>query len=222
MSKLNEQAQKDAQLARELALSEQDEIREDAEYIAKRDAQFARNIQKMESRYHATKAANNPQAQTMQPSFLTNGPVSQDPFSHSSHTHQQQQATATGTRSLRDQNRHQDLSFHDLQGGLQYNDEQYQVKLARLAVVTDEPLYANQRNKTTDLNTSASTEEGDRSTIRSTTSATTTTSTASSSTSSRSRSSVASTGYSEMGACGGAAALVPEVAAYPNEILGEK
>ena len=38
-----------------------------------------------------------------------------------------------------------DTSFHDLRGGLKYNDEQYLVKLARPAVVTTEPLYANNK-----------------------------------------------------------------------------
>ncbi len=38
-----------------------------------------------------------------------------------------------------------ETSFHDLQGGLKYNDEQYLVKTAIPAVVTAEPLYANNK-----------------------------------------------------------------------------
>ena len=36
-----------------------------------------------------------------------------------------------------------DVSYHELGGGLQYHEEQYQVQVARLAQVTEEPLYMN-------------------------------------------------------------------------------
>lgn len=38
-----------------------------------------------------------------------------------------------------------DLSFHDLHGGLRYNDDQYLLKTAMPAVVKAEPLYANNK-----------------------------------------------------------------------------
>lgn len=122
----------------------------------------------------------------------------------------------------------QDMSYHDLGGGLQYNDEQYQVKIARPATITEEPVYANNLNGATfarrdfgpkftqgnqrgepskmpreraetPLNTSSDTSGG-----------------RSSRTSSRSGSSIASTSCSDMGACGGATSLTPD----PNDILG--
>ena len=41
----------------------------------------------------------------------------------------------------------EDLSYHDLGGGIQYQDEQYQVKVARPAHITEEPLYMNERRE---------------------------------------------------------------------------
>ena len=35
------------------------------------------------------------------------------------------------------------MTFHELGGGLQYNDDQYLVQVARPAMVTDEPVYIN-------------------------------------------------------------------------------
>ena len=40
-----------------------------------------------------------------------------------------------------------DLSYHDLGGGIQYQDEEYQVKVARPAHITEEPLYMNERRE---------------------------------------------------------------------------
>merc|ERR1719228_1730870 len=41
----------------------------------------------------------------------------------------------------------EDQSFHDLGGGLQYQDEQYLVKQARPVQLLEEPLYMNQRRE---------------------------------------------------------------------------
>ena len=47
----------------------------------------------------------------------------------------------------REESRHvpgpRDMTFHELGGGLQYNDDQYLVQVARPAMVTDEPVYMN-------------------------------------------------------------------------------
>jgi len=257
LSKLNKQSQEDSRIAKELALTQGIVKQPDPEYIAQRDAQFARNLQKMEQRYHAS------QQHPQQPNFSTNGRISQDPFTHSTSSH-------SGRIQEDPANLQQDVSFHDIKGGLQYHEEQYQHKLARPAMITDEPLYANNANhqgsssrhfvppggpgtgapqqsanhpnhanqafekhtdtvfanhdrnqataydrnnvfalldKDTAPNVSLSTDDGEE---RYT----------STSTSSRSRSSMASNGYSEIGACGGAAALPVENPEYPNDILG--
>ena len=49
-------------------------------------------------------------------------------------------------RQSREQEK-EDLSYHDLGGGLQYQDEEYQVQVARPAHVTEEPLYMNERRE---------------------------------------------------------------------------
>ena len=49
-------------------------------------------------------------------------------------------------RQSREQEK-EDLSYHDLGGGLQYQDEEYQVQVARPAHITEEPLYMNERRE---------------------------------------------------------------------------
>jgi len=193
--KLDELADRDAQLARELAWTQESEYESHAHYIAKRDEVFARNLQRIEQEYR-----------------------------------QKQRYPNTGYHPSQTEEHEEqhDMSYHDLGGGLQYNDEQYQVKIARPAKITEEPVYANNLNgemtarrdfsqkftqgnlrgepskaprerAETPLNTSSDTSGG-----------------RSSRTSSQSRSSVASTSYSDMGACAGASSLSPD----PNDILG--
>jgi len=112
---------------------------------------------------------------------------------------------------------------------LQYNDEQYQVQMARPAQITEEPVYANNLNGETfprggDFSQTfvQRSDKGEPSKMyqqRGETSHNTSSDTSggrSSRTSSRSRSSVASTSCSDMGACGGATSLTPD----PNDILG--
>lgn len=187
---LDELAERDAQLARELAWTQETDYESHAQYVAKRDEVFARNLQRIEQEYRQKQRHVN-----------TSYPPSE------AHEH--------------------DMSYHDLGGGLQYHDEQYLVKMARPAKITEEPVYANnlgemtarrdfsnfsqkgvqkgepskfpRERAETPLNTSSDT--GGRSSSR---------------TSSHSRSSVASTSYSDMGACAGAASLSPD----PTDFLG--
>eukprot|EP00091_Calanus_sinicus_P007653 TRINITY_DN18821_c0_g1_i1.p1 TRINITY_DN18821_c0_g1~~TRINITY_DN18821_c0_g1_i1.p1 ORF type:complete len:230 (+),score=44.72 TRINITY_DN18821_c0_g1_i1:203-892(+) len=111
--KLDELAQRDAQLAKELAWTQESDYESHAHYIAKRDEVFARNLQRIEHDYRQKQRYGN-----------TTYPPSQD----------------------EEHDKLQDMSYHDLGGGLQYNDEQYQVKIARPATITEEPVYANNLN----------------------------------------------------------------------------
>jgi len=194
--KLDELAERDSQLARELAWTQESEFESHAQYEAKRDEVFARNLQRIEQEFrHKQRHAN----------------TNQDPSQNHTEIH--------------------DMSYHELGGGLQYNDEQYKVQMARPAMITEEPVYANNINGDTFAQRGHFTqtfphrrEKGEPSktspargdTNHNTSSDTSTSGGRSSRTSSRSRSSVASTSCSDMGACGGASSLTPD----PNDILG--
>lgn len=196
--KLEEMAEQDAQLARELAWTQESDYESHAHYVAKRDEVFARNLHRIEQEYKQRQRHRN-----------TNYTQSQ----------------------LEDPGDVHDMSYHELGGGLQYNDEQYLVQVARPAKITEEPVYANNLNGEMIapegyLNKAfvQSTIKGEPSKLhqgqsRGETSHNTSSDTSggrSSRTSSRSRSSVASTNCSDMGACGGGASLAPD----PNDILG--
>ena len=106
--KLDEVAEKDEELARDLAWKQERRFKFDAQYVAKRDEAFAKNLQKIEREYREKRARE--------------GEYSE----------------------YRDQGRGRaELSYHDLGGGLQYHEDQYQLQVARPALVTEEPVYNN-------------------------------------------------------------------------------
>ena len=169
--KLDEVAERDAEVARDLAWQQETRFKFDAQYVAKRDEAFAKNLQRIEREYREKRAREGDGGEY----------------------HQQR----TGG----------EMSYHDLGGGLQYHEDQYQLKVARPAMVTEEPLYVNNNN-----NVHSSLEPGHN--ISSEFSGGRSSRT--SRTSSRSDSSMASTTTSEVaGACGGAAA------ADPSDYIGE-
>ena len=235
--KLDEVAQRDAELAQQL--TKKQEFRpgnDDAKYIAQRDEAFAKNLQRIEREYREkqTRHPRPPPIHSRQHSDL---PTTSDHGSSHSRQHSEPHRGATSQyvssnphhSDLHDPRSRTDLSYHDLGGGLQYNDDQYQVQVARPAMITDEPVYVNniqndsfddhqpsplmpptpfrgggEPSKYLDMtgHNVSSEFSGGRS---------------SQSSSSRSRSSMASTSPSElMGACGGAAAAVVS----PGDVLG--
>jgi len=191
---LDELAERDAQLARELAWTQESNYESHAQYVAKRDEVFARNLQRIEQEYRQKQRHGNT---NYHPS-----PAEDDDVQH-------------------------DMSYHDLGGGLQYHDEQYQVKMARPAMITEEPVYANNVSEMTarrdfSLCFQKGGQKGEPSKLpreRAETPLNTSSDTSggrSSRTSSHSRSSLASTSYSDMGACAGPSSLAPD----PSDVLG--
>ena len=131
--RLDEVAVRDAELAEQLGRKQEFRSTSDAQYIVQRDEAFAKNLQRIEREYRE-KQSRAPGAEPSQPR----------PQSRAS------PAPAPGPRDSRDtRDRHmspahsRDVSYHELGGGLQYHEEQYQVQVARLAQVTEEPLYMN-------------------------------------------------------------------------------
>ena len=175
--KLDEVAEKDEELARDLAWKQERRFKFDAQYVAKRDEAFAKNLQRIEREYREKRAR-------------------QEEYSE-----------------YRDRGQGRgELSYHDLGGGLQYHEDQYQLQVARPALVTEEPVYNNTTSPATSPATSPGAEplshnissefSGGRSSR-------------SSRASSSSSSSVASNNTSELaGACGGAPA-------QPSDYIGK-
>ena len=128
--RLDEVAVRDAELAEQLGRKQEFRSTSDAQYIAQRDEAFAKNLQRIEREYRE-KQSRAPGAEPSQPR----------PQSRAS------PAPAQGPRDTRDRHvspaHSRDVSYHELGGGLQYHEEQYQVQVARLAQVTEEPPYMN-------------------------------------------------------------------------------
>ena len=169
--KLDEVAEKDEEIAKDLAWKQERRFKFDAQYVAKRDEAFAKNLQRIEREYREKRARE--------------GEYSE----------------------YRDRDRGRgrgELSYHDLGGGLQYHEDQYQLQVARPALVTEEPVYNNTTSPGPEpVSHNISSEfSGGRSSR-------------SSRASSSSQSSVASNNTSELaGACGGAPA-------QPSDYIGK-
>ena len=117
--KLDEVAEKDEEIARDLAWKQERRFKFDAQYVAKRDEAFTKNLQRIEREYREKRARE--------------GEYSE----------------------YRDRDRGE-LSYHDLGGGLQYHEDQYQLQVARPALVTEEPVYINNNTNITNITTSSS------------------------------------------------------------------
>ena len=150
--RLEEVATRDKEIAEELTRKQ--EIRftsgHDAQYVAARDEAFARNLQRIEREYRERQSRGQAPSHTRQASEPHRG---QAVSSHHHTRTSSQLATQDDSRHVsgtRNDKRHEpgprDLTFHDLGGGLQYNDDQYLVQVARPAMVTDEPVYMNNPN----------------------------------------------------------------------------
>ena len=100
------------------------EQQNDRQYESTRDEIFARRIQNLEQQHRRTPVATRPEPEGTPPlPVLANGDVPE----------------ASGGGHVRE------VSFHDLRGGIRYNDDQYLVKTARPALIKAEPLYANNK-----------------------------------------------------------------------------
>ena len=150
--RLDEVAHRDAVMAEELTRKQESRLMtgNDAQYVAARDEAFARNLQRIEREYRERQ-----RGQTSGHSRQSSEPHrgQQEVSSHHTRT-SSQLASHENTRHVpgtrEDSSRHvpgtRDTTFHDLGGGLQYNDDQYLVQVARPAMVTDEPVYMNNPN----------------------------------------------------------------------------
>ncbi len=144
--------ERDAELARRM----EEQEREHRKYEAVRDEIFARKLQNLEKqrssstgmqqqqqhlsqqhhhRHHPggarERVPRRPEPQSTPPlPVMSNGDVPDPDQSSSS------EVAAHHSR---------ETSFHDLNGGIRYNDEQYLVKTATPALITPEPLYANNK-----------------------------------------------------------------------------
>lgn len=120
--KVRQQEERDAEVAKKIALeltgTEPDD--EQRKYEMTRDELFAKRIQALENKRKAQPDGRRRPEPTGTPPLpvMSDGDVPDDP---------------------------KDVSFHDLRGGIKYNDDQYLIKTARPAVVKAEPLYANNK-----------------------------------------------------------------------------
>lgn len=139
----------DAEIARKLAQDLDAVDLEHQRYEAARDEAFAKRLQAMEQRKQGQPRRN------MMPLPVPRDQISV-PLPHISAkakgvTRPDPQGTPplpvlSNGDVLPNMGGHEDeTSFHDLRGGLKYNDEQYLVKTAMPAVIKAEPLYANNK-----------------------------------------------------------------------------
>ena len=135
-------SQRDAQIAQELTRKQQ-VIRQDsndAQYIAKRDEAFAKNLQRIEREYR--------ERQRMESPALSHSRQMSESSQHSRvpPTHARDDMlppTHARDEILPPTHARDDMSYHDMGGGIRYDDDKYLVQVARPALVTDEPLYMN-------------------------------------------------------------------------------
>lgn len=156
--KLDEVATRDAVIAEELTRRQGPRLSvdTDAQYVAARDEAFARNLQRIEREYRERGRGQAPghseRGRGQAPGHTGHSRQSSEP-----HRGQQAVSTVSGQHSrtssqlaTHENTRHvpgtRDTTFHELGGGLQYNDDQYLVQVARPAMVTDEPVYMNNPN----------------------------------------------------------------------------
>ena len=135
--RLDEVATRDAVIAEELTRKQHLRLGasgDDPQYVAARDEAFARNLARIEREYRERQRG---QGQPQGHSRQASEPHTRGQAGPGHHTRTSSQlASHEVTRS-------RDTTFHDLGGGLQYNDDQYLVQVARPAMVTDEPVYMN-------------------------------------------------------------------------------
>lgn len=139
--KLDQVSERDAQIAHELTRKQEFRVTHDAQYIAKRDEAFAKNLQRIEREYREK------QLRTYRPAVAE---PSHQPAAHAaaepSHARQSSEPYYRGAGAVTSQHyRTGSAHIGEAQGagGVQYNDDQYQVQVARPATITDEPLYMN-------------------------------------------------------------------------------
>ncbi len=128
---------RDAEVARRLAREQDMAEREHREYEAMRDEVFARRLQSLEQ----SRGRSSGGSSVAPPSQRSLGAVARPPRPEPAGT-PPLPVTADGDVPS---SHTRETSFHDLRGGLRYNDEQYLVKMAVPAVVKAEPVYANNK-----------------------------------------------------------------------------
>ena len=135
--KLDEVAHRDAVMAEELTRKQESRLMagNDAQYVAARDEAFARNLQRIEREYRERQERGQPSAHSRQ--------ISEPYRGHAVSSHHARTSSQLVTHDTRHAPGQRDVTFHELGGGLQYNDDQYLVQMARPAMVTDEPVYMN-------------------------------------------------------------------------------
>ena len=143
--RLDEVAHRDAVIAEELTRKQESRLMagNDAQYVAARDEAFARNLQRIEREYRERQARGQASGHSRQ----TSEPHRGQAVSSHARTSSQLSHDTRHVSGPREESRHvpgpRDMTFHELGGGLQYNDDQYLVQVARPAMVTDEPVYMN-------------------------------------------------------------------------------
>ena len=138
--RLDEVAHRDAVMAEELTRKQESRLMtgNDAQYVAARDEAFARNLQRIEREYRERQERQE-RGQHSAHSRQSSEPHRGQAVS-SQHARTSSQLAPHDTRHAPGQ---RDVTFHELGGGLQYNDDQYLVQVARPAMVRDEPVYMN-------------------------------------------------------------------------------
>jgi hypothetical protein len=158
-------ATEDAGLAQVLAGGRKDS------YVARRDQAFSRNLQRIEAQYRERQAREKEEEE--QP-YHTERQGEEQSYHRERQGgeeqpyHSEKQAREKGgeeqpkirerqpggedqpysrERQTRERDEKGDMSYHDLGGGLQYQDEQYLVEVARPVQLTEEPLYMNERRE---------------------------------------------------------------------------
>ena len=145
--RLDEVAHRDAVIAEELTRKQEPRLMagNDVQYVAARDEAFARNLQRIEREYREQQARGQPQGHSRQ----TSEPHRRCLVSSHTRTSSQLAHDRRHVSGSREESRHvpgpRDITFHELGGGLQYNDEQYLVQVARPAMVMDEPASTRRR-----------------------------------------------------------------------------
>ena len=148
--KLDEVATRDAVIAEELTRKQGPRLSvdTDAQYVAARDEAFARNLQRIEREYRERQRGQAPApGHSRKSSEPHRGKQAVSGHHSRTSSHLATHENTWHVPGTREDSRHvpgtRDTTFHDLGGGLQYNDEQYLVQVARPAMVTDEPVYMN-------------------------------------------------------------------------------